>query len=131
MEIFSRKFKFTQAQFAELLSETTQAVVLVWTSGTPIDSMIEDVLHAAAEQMPHFTEDHWKVADFIHSRGGQPITLPLTKEDLSQCGPEFQTAIMDSTLLPPEGNLVLRLSSFPSDLPYLNISATLLTLRIA
>ena len=103
---FVRKFKFTQAQFAELLSEITQAVVLDWTTGTPIDTMIEDVLHAAAEQMPHFTEDHWKAAAFIRSHGGQPIALRLTKGDLSQCGPEFQTAIMNFTLLPPEENSV-------------------------
>ena len=89
METFSRKFKFTQAQFAELLSEITQALVLEWTSCTPIDTMIEDVLHAAAEQIPHFTEDHWKVAALIRSHGGKPITLRLTMEDLSQCGPEF------------------------------------------
>ena len=61
LEKIFRKFKFTQAQFAELLSEITQAVVLDWTTGTPIDTMIEDVLHAAAEEMPRFTVDYWKV----------------------------------------------------------------------
>ena len=46
--------------------------------------MMEDVLHAAAEQMPHFTEDHWRVAAFLRSQGGMPITLRISKEDLFQ-----------------------------------------------
>ena len=83
LEKFFRKYKFTPAQFAELLSEITQAVVLDWATDTTMDTMIEDVLHAAAELMPHFTEDHWKVAAFIRSHEGQPINLRLAKEDLS------------------------------------------------
>jgi hypothetical protein len=55
---FPRKYKFNQAQFVEILGEVTQEVVLDWTSGTSIDTMIDDVLHAAAEKMPNFIEDH-------------------------------------------------------------------------
>jgi hypothetical protein len=39
-----RKYNFTQARFGELLGEVTQEVVLNWTSGTSIDTMIEDVI---------------------------------------------------------------------------------------
>jgi hypothetical protein len=53
-----RKYNFTQAQFGELLGEVTQEVVLDWTSGTSMDTIIEDVLHGAAKKMPNFTEDH-------------------------------------------------------------------------
>ena len=103
----------------------TEGIVLDWTSGTLIDTMIEDVLHAAAEKMPIFTEDHWAVTTFLRKHGDQPIILRLTKEDLSQCGLEFQTAIMDATLLPESENLNLRLSSFSSETPYLDIDGGL------
>jgi hypothetical protein len=92
---------------------TQEVVVLDWTSGTSIDAMIKDVLHAAAEKMPHFTEDHWAVATFLRAQRNQSVILRITKEDLSQCGSEFQTAIMDATLLAAAENLNLRLSSFP------------------
>ena len=55
---FFRKYKFTLSQFGELLGEVTEGIVLDWTSGTPIENMIEDVLHTAAAKMPNFTEDH-------------------------------------------------------------------------
>jgi hypothetical protein len=45
--------------------------------------MIEDFLHAAAAKMPNFTEDHWAVATFLRKHGNQPITLRLSKDDLS------------------------------------------------
>ena len=65
-----RKYKFTPAQFAELLSEITQVVVLDWATDTTMDTMIEDVLHAAAELMPHFTEDRWKgLRMFVDTEG--------------------------------------------------------------
>jgi len=122
---FFLKYKFTATQFGELLGEVTEGIVLDWTSGTPIETMIEDVLHAAATKMSNFTEDHWAVASFLRKHGNQPITIRLSKHDLSQCGPEFQTAVMNATLLPESTNLSLRLSSFPSDDPYLNIGNTL------
>jgi hypothetical protein len=63
-----RKYNFAQALFGELLGEVTQEVVLDWTSGTSIDTMIEDVLHDAAKKMPHFTEDHWAVTSFLRAQ---------------------------------------------------------------
>jgi hypothetical protein len=87
--------------------------------------MIENVLHAAAEKMPHFTIDHWAVVTFLRAQGNQPVILRITKEDLSQCGSEFQAAIMDATLLPAAENINLRLSSFPSKTPYLDIGGSL------
>ena len=62
---FFIKYKFTPTQFGELLGEVTEGIVLDWTSGTSIETMIEDVLHAAAAKMPNFTEDHWAVASFL------------------------------------------------------------------